>query len=85
MEDQQLKNREEILKMSLEARIQEVMGYQINIDNYTIALSEISKKSQEDQAELSEFADQLSNLLASEKLEQKKAEIMLTVIQQQVS
>jgi len=85
MEDQQLKTREEILKMSLEARIQEVMGYQINIDNYTIALSEISKKSQEDQAELSEFADQLSNLLASEKLEQKKAEIMLTVIQQQVS
>jgi hypothetical protein len=85
MEDQQLKTREEILKMSLEARIQEVMGYQINIDNYTIALSEISKKSQEDQAELSEFADQLSNLLASEKLEQKKAEIMLAVIQQQVS
>jgi hypothetical protein len=85
MEDQQLKTREEILKMSLEARIQEVMGYQINIDNYTIALSEISKKSQEDQAELSEFADQLSHLLASEKLEQKKAEIMLAVIQQQVS
>lgn len=85
MEDQQLKTREEILKMSLEARIQEVMGYQINIDNYTIALSEISKKSQEDQAELSEFSDQLRNLLASEKLEQKKAEIMLAVIQQQVS
>ena len=86
MEDQeQPKTREEILEASLEARIQEVMGYQINIDNYTIALSEISKKSQADQAELSEFADQLSNLLASEKLEQKKAEIMLTVIQQQVS
>jgi len=34
---------------------------------------------------LSEFADQLRNLLASEKLEQKKAEIMLAVIQQQVS
>ena len=85
MEDQQLKTREEILKMSLEARIQEVMGYQINIDNYTIALSEISKKSQEDQAELSEFSNQLRNLLASEKLEQKKAEIMLAVIQQQVS
>jgi len=86
MEDQeQLKTRKEILEMSLEARIQEVMGYQINIDNYTIALNLITKKSQEDQDELSEFADQLNNLLASEKLEQKKAEIMLAVIQQQVS
>ena len=54
MEDQEKpKTREEILEMSLEARIQEVMGYQINIDNYTIALSEISKKSHADQAELS--------------------------------
>jgi len=50
-----------------------------------VPLREISKKSQTDQAELSEFADQLRNLLASEKLEQKKAEIMLAVIQQQVS
>jgi|TARA_R110000764_G_scaffold128555_1_gene216327 hypothetical protein len=82
---EQPKTREEILELSLEARTQEVMGYQINIDNYTIALSEISKKSQADQAELSEFADQLRNLLSSEKLEQKKAEIMLAVIQQQVS
>tara|TARA_R110002020_G_scaffold473645_1_gene703237 strand:+ start:522 stop:782 length:261 start_codon:yes stop_codon:yes gene_type:complete len=85
MENQeQPKTREEILEMSLEARIQEVMGYQINIDNYTMALKEISKKSQTDQAELSGFADQLRGLLASEKLEQKKAEIMLAVIQQQV-
>jgi len=86
MEDQeQPKTREEILEMSLESRLQEVMGYQINIDNYTIALSEISKRSQADQAELSEFSEQLRNLLTSEKLEQKKAEIMLAVIQQQVS
>ena len=86
MKDQeQSKTREEILKMTLEARIQEVMGYQINIDNYTLALSEISKKSQEDQAELLEFSDQLRSLLTSENLEQKKAKIMLAVIQQQVS
>tara|TARA_R110000803_G_scaffold134359_1_gene201438 strand:+ start:618 stop:878 length:261 start_codon:yes stop_codon:yes gene_type:complete len=86
MEDQeQPKTREEILEISLEARLQEVMGYQINIDNYTIALNEISKRSQADQAELSEFSEQLRNLLTSEKLEQKKAEIMLIVIQQQVS
>lgn len=86
MEDQeQPKTRQEILEASLDARIQEVMHYQINIDNYTIALNEISKKSQADQAELSEFSGQLRGLLASEKLEQKKAEIMLVVLQQQVA
>jgi hypothetical protein len=78
------KTREEILQMSLDARIQEVMHYQINIDNYVIALGEIAKLSPEDQAELSEFAGQLRTLLASEKLEQKKANIMLAVIRQQV-
>jgi hypothetical protein len=78
------KTREEILQMSLDGRVQEVMHYQINIDNYTIALNEIAKLSPEDQAELSEFASQLRTLLASEKLEQKKANIMLAVIRQQV-
>lgn len=78
------KTREEILKMSLDARVQEVMHYQINIDNYTIALSEIAKLSPQDQAELSEFSGQLRSLLASEKLEQKKARIMLDVIRLQV-
>jgi len=78
------KTREEILQMSLDARIQEVMHYQINIDNYTIALNEIAKLPPQEQAELSEFAGQLRGLLASEKLEQKKAKIMLEVVRQQV-
>ena len=78
------KTREEILQMSLDARVQEVMHYQINIDNYTIALNEIAKLSPQDQAELSEFSGQLRTLLASEKLEQKKARIMLEVIRLQV-
>jgi hypothetical protein len=76
--------REEILKSSLDARIQEVMHYQINIDNYRIALDEISKMSDDDRAMLSGFADQLRTLMSSEKLEQKKAQIMLTVLKQQV-
>jgi hypothetical protein len=76
--------RKEILKASLDARIQEVMHYQINIDNYRIALDEISKMSDDDRAMLSGFADQLRTLLSSEKLEQKKAQIMLTVLKQQV-
>lgn len=80
----EMKTREEILAASLEAREQEVMHYQINIDNYTIALAEIRKLSDEEQGELQSFADQLRGLLASEKLEQKKAKIMLAVVKQQL-
>jgi hypothetical protein len=78
------KTREEILAMSLDARIQEVMHYQINIDNYAIALEEISQLNPDDRNELSEFAEQLRNLLKSEKHEQKKAKLMLAVIQRQL-
>jgi hypothetical protein len=77
--------REEILASALEAREQEVMHYQINIDNYTLALDEMSKMSVEERAELSGFADQLRTLLTSEKLEQKKAKIMLAVVQKQLN
>lgn len=76
--------REEILAMSLEARENEVMVYQINIYNYSIALEKIAEMAPEDKADLSEFAGQLRSLLASEKLEQKKAKLMLEVIRQQV-
>jgi hypothetical protein len=76
--------REEILAASLEARIQEVMHYQINIDNYAIALEEIGNLPPDERAELSAFTNQLRELLTSEKLEQKKAQIMLNVIKRQV-
>jgi len=76
--------REEILTASLDARIQEVMNYQINIDNYAIALEEISNLPPDERSELSAFTEQLRTLLASEKLEQKKAQIMLAVIKRQV-
>lgn len=78
------KTREEILAMSLEARVQEVMHYQINIDNYSIALQKISEMEPSEQVELTEFSKQLRDLLASEKLEQKKAKLMLAVLEQQV-
>ena len=78
------KTREEILQMSLDAREQEIMHYQINLDNYTIALNEIAKMPAQDQAELSEFSGQLRTLLASEKLEQKKSKLMLEVLKLQL-
>jgi hypothetical protein len=76
--------REEILAASLDARIQEVMHYQINIDNYTLALEEIGKMPSDERAELSGFTEQLRGLLSSERLEQKKAQVMLSVVRQQV-
>jgi hypothetical protein len=76
--------REEILKSSLDARVQEVMHYQINVDNYRIALEEISKMPDDERAVLSGFSDRLRTLMASETLEQKKAQVMLTVLQKQV-
>ena len=78
------KTREEILAMSLEARVAEVMNYQINIDNYAIALEEIGNLPPDERSELSAFTDQLRTLLTSEKLEQKKSKIMLSVIKKQV-
>jgi lipoate synthase len=76
--------RVEILTSALEAREQEVMHYQINVDNYAIALENIANLPLEERKELSGFADQLSTLLATEKLEQKKAKIMLAVMKQQL-
>lgn len=77
-------NKLDILKPALDARIQEVMGYQINIDNYTMAIEHIDAMSTTDQIELAEFRQKLIDLLATEKLEQKKAKVMLEVIKKQV-
>jgi hypothetical protein len=84
-EKTEIKTREEILAAALEAREQEVMHYQINIDNYTLALEEIRALPAVEQVELASFSDQLSGLLASEKLEQKKAKVMLAVVKKQVA
>jgi hypothetical protein len=77
-------NRKQILTGALDAREQEVMHYQINIDNYTLALGEIANLPAHEREELNEFAGHLRGLLASEILEQKKSKIMLSVIKKQV-
>jgi hypothetical protein len=78
------KTREEILQTNLDARKQEVMHYQINIDNYTLALANIAVMAADERSELLVFADQLTGLLASERMEQKKAKVMLEVLRQQL-
>ena len=77
-------NRKQILTGALDAREQEVMHYQINIDNYTLALQEIKNLPEIERLELDNFAGHLRGLLASEILEQKKSKIMLSVIKKQV-
>lgn len=73
-----------ILTSSLEQRKKEVLYYQINIDNYTKALSLIEEK-YSDRDDLQSFVDQLNALLESSILEQTKEKIMLEVIEDQLS
>ena len=72
-------DKKEILTNALTQREEEILGYQINIDNYTIAI-ELAKED----ADLAPFVQQLHELLSSSILEQKKAKIMLQVIQKQI-
>ena len=69
----------EILTSALDARIKEVTEYQVNIDNFQLAIERIGSD-----AELQEFKQQLQGLLASSLFEQRKAQIMLDVIKSQL-
>lgn len=69
----------EILTAALDARIKEVTEYQVNIDNFRFAIARVG-----DDPDLQDFKTQLEGLLASSILEQKKAQIMLDVIQAQL-
>lgn len=70
--------RKEILTAALDARVKEVTEYQVNIDNYRLAIERIG-----DDEELRPFKQQIQTLLASSLLEQRKAQIMLDVIRNQ--
>jgi hypothetical protein len=71
--------KQEILNTALETRKKEVTEYQINIDNFKLAIEKIGN----DQ-ELADFKKHLEHLLASSKLEQRKSRIMLEVIESQL-
>jgi hypothetical protein len=72
---------QEILKQALSARIEEIQGYQINIDNYTVAIDIINAGEDSD---LAEFGVKLGQLLSSERVEQKKAMVMRDAIRKQL-
>jgi hypothetical protein len=75
--------RKTMLSEAAAHREREVMHYQINIDNYRLALAEIATNHAGD-TDLAEFAAQLTELLSSSIREQAKERILLTVIRQQL-
>ncbi len=76
-------NKIEVLTQALEHRKQEVFNHQINIDNYTLALTEIAEK-HPDCPHMAEFAERLMHLLESSIIEQRKEIIMRDVIARQL-
>jgi hypothetical protein len=77
-------NKLETLKTALEGRNDEVLHYQINIDNYQRAIAKIDAEYANNSA-LVEFRDQLTSLLESSKTEQLKAIIIRDVIADQLT
>jgi hypothetical protein len=75
--DEQYKN--ELLKKAFETRIKEVTEYQVNIDNFRLAINKIKNDEY-----FVDFKNQLENLLKTSLYEQSKAKIMLEVIQSQL-
>jgi len=73
----------DILTASAEGREREVMHYQINIDNYRLAIAEIETNHSDDKA-LVAFAGNMRELLASSIIEQSKEKILLKVIRNQL-
>lgn len=73
------KSRKGVLKAAVRQREDEVLYYQINIDNYRLAIERASSD-----PDLAEFCKQLGDRLGKEIVEQKKAQIMLDVVRSQV-
>ena len=74
----------EILQSALDARNDEFLGYQINIDNYTLAIDKINAEHQNNPAMI-EFRDRLADMLESHKTEQLKIMIIRDVIADQLN
>jgi hypothetical protein len=69
----------QILTDALEARIREVTEYEVNIVNFRLAIAKCG-----DDPDLQDFKVRMGDLLASSLIEQKKAQVMLDVIKEQL-
>lgn len=77
-------NKLETLQSALIAREDEILGYQINIDNYARAIDKINAEHADNPAMI-EFRDRLADMLVSNKTEQLKAIIIRDVIADQLA
>lgn len=78
----------EILQEALTHRTDEILQYQINIDNYTLAIAKIQEEHSGDtpmDAAMQNFLEHLQTLLQSTLVEQRKSQIILDVVQSQVN
>jgi hypothetical protein len=76
-------NKLQILQENLAGRHDEIMNYQINIDNFSRAIAKIDAD-YAGEPNLVEFRENLVNLHDSNKIEQLKAIIIRDVIAEQV-
>jgi hypothetical protein len=74
-----LNYRKDLLASALDARIKEVTEYQVNIDNFRLAILRIGED-----AVMQDFKQHLEGLLTSSIFEQRKAQLMLDVIKSQL-
>lgn len=77
-------NKLETLQSALTAREDEILGYQINIDNYVRAIAKINAEHADNPAMI-EFRDRLTELLDAHKIEQLKSIIIRDVITDQLT
>lgn len=80
---EEIRSKETILKNALSARNASVLEYQINIDNYRLAIAEIEANHMND-PDMVEFRERLNSLLLDCLREQKKEIIIRDVIKKQL-
>jgi hypothetical protein len=79
LEDERL----EILRAAAADRRKGFTNYQINIDNFRLAIEKVEKE-HADKPHMVDFAEHLKSLLQSSLAEQDKERVMLEVIEQQL-
>jgi hypothetical protein len=79
-----LPTKQEIITENITAREHSIMLYQINIDNYTYAIADIDA-TENPSEDLIAYRQQLTQLLASERREQSKEQVILRALQAQAA
>lgn len=74
----------EILKQNAEMRRASIDAYQMNIDNYTLGVADISENFVND-PDMQAFKTRLEELLVTERREQGKERIMLRALEAQIA